>query len=98
MQIQLFLTPLPMARADFEGKTVVVIDVLRSSTSIAAMLAAGAYNSMLLDINPTHAHFAAMKVVDGKLTGEALYPEIMDLWVDRYLSQWEMDFFYITGK
>jgi hypothetical protein len=63
-----------------------------------AMLRAGAYNSMLLDINPTHAHFAAMKVVDGKLTSEALFPEIMDLWVDRYLAQWEMDFFYITGK
>jgi hypothetical protein len=63
-----------------------------------AMLRANAHNSMLLDINPTHAHFAAMKVVDDKLTGEALYPEIMDLWVDRYLGQWEMDFFYVTGK
>lgn len=63
-----------------------------------AMLAAGAHNSMLLDINPTHAHFAAIKVADDKLTAEALYPEIMDLWVNRYLGQWEMDYFYITGK
>lgn len=63
-----------------------------------AMLAVDAYNGMLLDINPTHAHFAAIQVAEEKLTAEALYPEIMDLWVNRYLGQWEMDFFYITGK
>lgn len=63
-----------------------------------AMLAAGAYNSMLLDINPTHAHFASIYVEDEKLTAEALYPEIMDLWVERYLGQWDADFFYLTVK
>ncbi|HBX70708.1 MAG TPA: hypothetical protein DEH25_15335 [Chloroflexi bacterium] len=63
-----------------------------------AMVAAGAHNGMLLDINPTHAHFTAMRVVDGKLTAEALYPEEMDLWVDRYLHQWDQDFFYVIVK
>jgi 2-phosphosulfolactate phosphatase len=42
MHVQLFLTPLPLGNVAFEGKTVVVIDVLRSSTTICAMLKAGA--------------------------------------------------------
>jgi hypothetical protein len=63
-----------------------------------AMVAAGAHNGMLLDINPTHAHFTAMRVQDGGLVAEALYPEEMDLWVDRYLRQWDQDFFYVVVK
>lgn len=42
MDIKLYLTPLPFERADVNDKTVVVIDVLRSSTSICASLKAGA--------------------------------------------------------
>ena len=42
MHVELFLTSRPLSKVDFEDKTVVVIDVLRSSTSIAAMLMAGA--------------------------------------------------------
>ncbi|MBN1212830.1 MAG: 2-phosphosulfolactate phosphatase [candidate division Zixibacteria bacterium] len=42
MDIKLFLTPLPFERANVSDKTVVVIDVLRSSTSICASLKAGA--------------------------------------------------------
>jgi hypothetical protein len=63
-----------------------------------AMARAGVHNSMLLDINPTHAHFTAMRVVDGQLTAETLFPEEMNLWVDRYLRQWDLDFFYVTGR
>ncbi len=63
-----------------------------------AMVAAGVHNGLLLDINPTHAHFTAMRVQDGELSAEALYPEEMDLWVDRYLRQWDQDFFYIIVK
>lgn len=63
-----------------------------------AMAAAGVHNGMLLDINPTHAHFTAMRVVDGQLTAEPLFEEEMNLWVDRYLRQWDLDFFYITAK
>jgi 2-phosphosulfolactate phosphatase len=42
MHIELFLTPLPFGKAKLSGRTVVVIDVLRSSTSTCAALAAGA--------------------------------------------------------
>lgn len=42
MKIELYLTPLPLADANLEGKTVVVIDVLRFSTSACAALMAGA--------------------------------------------------------
>ncbi|MEW5796717.1 MAG: 2-phosphosulfolactate phosphatase [Candidatus Zixiibacteriota bacterium] len=42
MNIQLLLTPYPLDRADLDGKTVVVVDVLRSSTTICASLLAGA--------------------------------------------------------
>ncbi len=42
MNIEVYLTPLPFVKAQMENKSVVVIDVLRSSTSICAALAAGA--------------------------------------------------------
>jgi 2-phosphosulfolactate phosphatase len=42
MHIELFLTPVPLARTKLEHKTAVVIDVLRSSTSICAALRSGA--------------------------------------------------------
>ena len=63
-----------------------------------AMVAAGAHNGMLLDIIPTHAHFTAMRFENENFVAEALYPEEMDLWVDRYLRQWDQDFFYVIIK
>jgi len=42
MNVEVYLTPLPFGKAQMENKSVVVIDVLRSSTSICAALAAGA--------------------------------------------------------
>jgi Phosphodiester glycosidase len=63
-----------------------------------AMDRAGVHNSMLLDINPTHAHFTAMRVMDGQLTAEPLYEQEMSLWVDRYLRQWDLDFFYVIAR
>ena len=42
MNIELYLTPLPFAEANLEDKNVVVIDVLRFSTSACAALMAGA--------------------------------------------------------
>lgn len=42
MKVQLLLTPHTLDHVDLEGKTVVVIDVLRSSTTICASLLAGA--------------------------------------------------------
>jgi hypothetical protein len=63
-----------------------------------AMAATGVHNGMLLDINPTHAHFTVMRVVDGQLTAEPLFEEEMNIWVDRYLRQWDLDFFYVTAR
>jgi 2-phosphosulfolactate phosphatase len=42
MNIELYLTALPFNEANLENKTVVVVDVLRSSTSVCAALIAGA--------------------------------------------------------
>jgi 2-phosphosulfolactate phosphatase len=42
MRVQVFLTKGPLHKVDFEKKTVVVVDVLRSSTSICTILMAGA--------------------------------------------------------
>jgi 2-phosphosulfolactate phosphatase len=42
MNVQLLLTPHTLDHVELEGKTVVVIDVLRSSTTICASLRAGA--------------------------------------------------------
>jgi 2-phosphosulfolactate phosphatase len=42
VKTDLLLTSVPLSTADLEGKSVVVIDVLRASTSICAALSAGA--------------------------------------------------------
>ncbi len=63
-----------------------------------AMQRTGVDDGMLLDINPTHAHFTAFRVQDGELVAEPLFPEEMDIWVDRYLQSWKQDFFYLTEK
>jgi hypothetical protein len=63
-----------------------------------AMTRSGVYNGLLMDINPSHAHFTAMRDVEGKLVAEPLYEQVMDLWIDRYLGVWDQDFFYITTK
>lgn len=42
MKIDLYLTPVPFSKASVQGKAIVVIDVLRSSTSICAAFLSGA--------------------------------------------------------
>ena len=53
-------------------------------------------NGILLDINASWVHFAAIHPDGDKLTAEPLLPEGMETQVDRYLRQAERDFFYIT--
>ncbi len=60
------------------------------------MLAVGAYNSLLLDINETWVHFAAIRTHGDTLVAEPLLPEGMSTNPDRYLKQSQRDFFYIT--
>lgn len=61
------------------------------------MQAIGAANSMLLDINETWVHFAAIRANGEELVAEPLLPEGMDSNPDRYLRQSQRDFFYITA-
>jgi len=49
MNIELYLTPVPLGKASFEGKTVAIIDVLRATTSICAALMAGAKGVITTD-------------------------------------------------
>ncbi|MEW6050749.1 MAG: 2-phosphosulfolactate phosphatase [Candidatus Zixiibacteriota bacterium] len=61
MQIDLFLTPVPLAKANLEHKTVAVVDVLRSATSICAALLSGARGIIPTD-GPGEAGEMRMKI------------------------------------
>jgi len=59
------------------------------------MLAAGAANSLLLDINESWTHFAAIHVDGDELIAEPLMKG-MEYRANRYLHPSDRDFFYIT--
>jgi hypothetical protein len=63
-----------------------------------AMLAAGTYQSMLLDINAFWVHFVAVREVDGELVPEPLLPDAMKHNIERFLKPFPRDFFYITVR
>jgi hypothetical protein len=63
-----------------------------------ALTAVRAHNSLLLDINASWVHFAAIQYKDGEPLAEPLLPEGMESTVDRYLRQSARDFFYVTAK
>lgn len=63
-----------------------------------ALTAVHAHNSLLLDINESWVHFAAIQYQDGEPLAEPLLPEGMDTTVDRYLRQSARDFFYVMAK
>jgi hypothetical protein len=63
-----------------------------------AMLAAGAYQSMLMDINAFWVHFVAVREVDGDMVPEPLLPNDMKHNVERFLKPFPRDFFYITYR
>jgi hypothetical protein len=62
----------------------------------AVMQTVGVHNGILLDINATWVHFAAVRQVNGRLQAEPLFAEGMETNVDRYLRQSARDFFYVT--
>ncbi len=62
-----------------------------------ALQTAGAYNSLLLDINESWVHFTAVHFVGDDLAAEPLLPEGMSSNADRYLKQSQRDFFYVTA-
>lgn len=61
-----------------------------------AMQAAGAHNGILLDINATWVHFAAVRPGERGPIAEALFADGMETNVDRYLRQSARDFFFVT--
>jgi hypothetical protein len=68
-------------------------------TLAEAMTAVGVHNGLLLDINESWVHFAAVRPDGaGDLLAEPLFPEGMATWPDRYLRQSDRDFFYVTVK
>lgn len=70
-------------------------------TLAEAMMAAGAHNGILLDINASWVHFTAIRPSDSDetvMTAEPLFEEGMETHTDRYLNQSSRDFFYITVK
>jgi len=62
-----------------------------------AMLAAGTYNAIQLDINNYWVLFVKITSSGSKLIAEPLLPWLMVDGVERYLHQSPRDFFYITG-
>jgi hypothetical protein len=61
-----------------------------------AMQVAGVRNGILLDINATWVHFAAVRYSEDRPIAEPLFAEGMDTNADRYLRQSARDFFYVT--
>lgn len=60
-----------------------------------AMQAAGVHNGLLLDINPTWVHFAAVEAGGEGLLAQPLFEEGMETDPDRYLRPSPRDFFYV---
>lgn len=83
-----------------DGKTLYYFagNTLTMPSLAKAMQAAGAYQAMQLDINNYYVHFVSFEVQDGKLSGVPLLPKEMYENIDRYLTGFGHDFFYITGK
>jgi hypothetical protein len=63
-----------------------------------AMIHAGAEQGMLLDINKSWAHFAAILPEEDALRAEPLFPDDMAYLPDRYLRTSTRDFFYVIGN
>jgi hypothetical protein len=80
----------------------VVYFVAGSSLSMPALAevltAVSAHNSLLLDINESWVHFAAIHHEAGTPIAEPLLPDGMETAVDRYLRQSTRDFFYVMAK
>ena len=66
-------------------------------TSLAkAMQAVNPQTAMQLDINTFWVHFTAFKVDNGRFAAQALFPKEMESNLERYLSPYPRDFFYVT--
>jgi hypothetical protein len=62
-----------------------------------AMQDAGAYQAMQLDINSYYVLFTKFELKDNLLSAVPLLPNEMVINIDRFLTQYSHDFFYITA-
>ncbi len=76
----------------FAGNTLVMPALAK------AMLDAGVFQGMQLDINNYYVHFTHFELQDGQLKAVPLLPKEMVDNIDRYLVGFGHDFFYLTGK
>ena len=63
----------------------------------AAMQDAGAYQAMQLDINDYYVFFTSFKFENGQLAGVPLLPKDMNTNLNRFLTPYVRDFFYVTA-
>ena len=73
-------------------------DSLLVSSMARALLAAGAYNAMQLDINNYWVHFDAIKPDGEKLATVPLFDGMKAQDDRRYLNGYSRDFFYVVGR
>ena len=67
---------------------------LSMSAMASAMLSAGAYQAMQLDINNYYVLFTNFEFQNGQLTAVPLLPKVMVDNVGRFLESYSRDFFY----
>jgi hypothetical protein len=83
-----------------DGKTLYYFagNTLTMPVLAKAMLDAGAYQAMQLDINNYYVFFTSFEVQGGLLIGIPVLPKEMIDNINRYLEGFAHDFFYITGS
>ena len=83
-----------------DGKTLYYFAGPSMTANVLAdsMMAAHVQNGMQLDINNFWVHFTAIRVQDGNMVPDPLFPSDMFSSVDRYLKPFARDFFYVELK
>jgi len=82
-----------------DGKTLYYLcgSSLSMEMLASSMQAAGISDGLQLDINTYWVHFVAVRANGNKLGLDALFPDMMNENIDRYLQPYTRDFFYVTG-
>ena len=73
-------------------------DNLIAATLARALLAAGAYQAMQLDINNYWVYFGAVKTDRARLDTTPLFDKMKGHGTRRYLNGYSRDFFYVTAR
>ncbi len=83
-----------------DGKTLYYFagNYLSMPALATAMVAAGAYQAMQLDINNYYVLFTRFDVQNSQLKADPLLPKAMVDGLDRFLGSYSRDYFYVTTK